>query len=103
MAMCRHRRRVCVFLSSGLAPRITWVDPHGVPGLVSPSAMMKSYLWVADPRQVTFLWSDKEKSPKEIRPGRFAAPNTRGALRASRRDGAPPAPRAVDQHAPART
>jgi len=28
---------------------------------------------VADPRQVTFLWTDKEKSPKEIRPGRFAA------------------------------
>ena len=27
------------------------------------------YLWVADPRQVTFLWTDKEKSPKEIRPG----------------------------------
>jgi hypothetical protein len=25
--------------------------------------MVKSYLWVADPRQVTFLWSDKEKSP----------------------------------------
>jgi hypothetical protein len=25
-------------------------------------------LWVADPRQVTFLWTDKEKSPKEIRP-----------------------------------
>ena len=32
-----------------------------------------AYLWVADPRQVTFLWTDKEKSPKEIRPGRFAA------------------------------
>jgi hypothetical protein len=46
------------------------------------------YLWVADPRQVTFLWTDKEKSPKEIRPGRFAAHTPRGPLRTSLRPGA---------------
>ena len=54
----------------------------------SPAAMMKSYLRVADPRQVTFLWTDKEKSPKEIRPGRFTAHTTRGSLRVSRQPGA---------------
>ena len=30
----------------------------------SPSAMMKSYLWVADPRQVTFHCLSKEKVTK---------------------------------------
>jgi hypothetical protein len=35
---------------------------------VPPSAAMKSYLWVADPRQVTFLCLSKEKSPKERTP-----------------------------------
>ena len=34
----------------------------------SPVAMIRSYLWVADPRQVTFLCSRKEKSPKESAP-----------------------------------
>jgi len=34
----------------------------------SPPAMLKSYLWVADPRQVTFLCLSKEKSPKEKTP-----------------------------------
>jgi hypothetical protein len=29
---------------------------------------LKSYLWVADPRQVTFLCLSKEKSPKETTP-----------------------------------
>ena len=29
---------------------------------------LNSYLWVADPRQVTFLCSRKEKSPKESAP-----------------------------------
>src|SRR3989337_402128 len=29
---------------------------------------LKSYLWVADPRQVTFLCLSKEKSPKERTP-----------------------------------
>src|SRR3989338_11690258 len=32
------------------------------------------FLWVADPRQVTFLCAAKEKSPKE-RPPRMAQPN----------------------------
>jgi hypothetical protein len=30
---------------------------------------LNSYLWVADPRQVTFLCLSKEKEPKETRPG----------------------------------
>jgi hypothetical protein len=34
----------------------------------SPAAMMKDYLWVADPRQVPFLCSCKEKEPKESTP-----------------------------------
>ncbi len=53
-----------------------------------------AYLWVADPRQVTFLWSDKEKSPKEIRPGaRDLLLRARGApIRGApvRRRGSPP-------------
>jgi hypothetical protein len=40
-------------------------EPNSV---VSPPATMKSYLWVADPRQVTFLCLSKEKSPKETTP-----------------------------------
>ena len=34
----------------------------------SPSAMINSYLWMADPRQVPFLCSCKEKEPKESTP-----------------------------------
>jgi len=26
--------------------------------------VFKDYLWVADPRQVTFLWTSKEESPR---------------------------------------
>jgi hypothetical protein len=40
---------------------------------------MKSYLWVADPRQVPFLCSCKEKEPKESTP--------RSARRFTRRSG----------------
>jgi len=50
--------------------------------------VFKSYLWVADPRQVTFSCAHKRKSPKRMRPGRFAAQTTSGPLRASRRPGA---------------
>jgi hypothetical protein len=38
-------------------------------GIARSARDLNSYLWVADPRQVTFLWTDKEKLPKEIRPG----------------------------------
>ena len=34
----------------------------------SPAAMTKNNLWVADPRQVTFLCLSIEKSPKEMTP-----------------------------------
>ncbi len=37
--------------------------------ILSRVACGDAYWWVADPRQVTFLCTDKEKSPKEIRPG----------------------------------
>ena len=37
-----------------------------------------SYLWVADPRQATFLWMDKEKLPKEICPEWHPDPALRG-------------------------
>jgi len=45
-------------------------------GLVSPSAMMKSYLWVADPRQVTFFARAK-KVTKESTPPDGATPSLR--------------------------
>ena len=37
-------------------------------GIVRLARDLKSYLWVADPRQVTFLCLSKEKSPKEMTP-----------------------------------
>jgi len=67
-------------------PNCGWLRPCTHLLVVSPPATYN--LWVADPRQVTFLCPSKEKSPKEIRPGRFAAQTSHGTLRASLRPGA---------------
>jgi hypothetical protein len=57
-------------------------------GIARHTRDLNSYLWVADPRQVTFSCAHKRKSPKRMRPGRFAAHTPRGPLRTSLRPGA---------------
>jgi len=59
-------------------------DTQALNGIARSARDFKIYLWVTDPRQVTFLCLSKEKSPKEMTPRsarRFT--NRSGPLRSS--------------------